>query len=200
MSKLLNRPRKSPKQERSTELVSAIYEASVRILTSPKKLSFTTRQVADIAGISVGSIYQYFPNKQALIGALIERETIMRTQQIKKKYAEIKNENIEVIVHDIVFEILQKTDQDKKYLRGIYRSIFEVDRLETLIEQRELVMQFVAELLLHHKVLKNAEQAQLKAYCIVTLLGGVIETLIFRKDERVSVKQLTEEVTSLILK
>ncbi|MCC8943340.1 helix-turn-helix transcriptional regulator, partial [Bradyrhizobium sp. Arg68] len=59
--------RKQPQQARSTELVSAILDAAVQVLTSEGAQRFTTARVAEKAGVSVGSLYQYFPNKAAIL-------------------------------------------------------------------------------------------------------------------------------------
>ncbi|MER8461582.1 TetR family transcriptional regulator [Mesorhizobium sp. M1409] len=59
--------RKQPKQTRATELVAAILEAAVQVLASEGVRRFTTTRVAEKAGVSVGSLYQYFPNKAALL-------------------------------------------------------------------------------------------------------------------------------------
>lgn len=64
-----------PRQARSEETVRIIVEAAARILETGGLGAFTTNAVADKAGVSIGSLYQYFPSKQALIGALIVRET-----------------------------------------------------------------------------------------------------------------------------
>ncbi|MFG6281616.1 TetR/AcrR family transcriptional regulator [Sphingomonas sp. S6] len=69
------RPRKMPRQGRSAETVRAIIEAAARILERDGLGAFTTNAVAERAGVSIGSLYQYFPGKEALIGALIVRET-----------------------------------------------------------------------------------------------------------------------------
>src|ERR1700749_3398550 len=59
--------RKEPKQARSTELVGAILEAAVQVLAKEGARRFTTARVAERAGVSVGSVYQYFPNKAAIL-------------------------------------------------------------------------------------------------------------------------------------
>ncbi|UPG92248.1 TetR family transcriptional regulator [Luteibacter aegosomaticola] len=59
--------RKSPKQARSNELVAAILEAAAQVLAKEGVARFTTARVAERAGVSVGSIYQYFPNKAAIL-------------------------------------------------------------------------------------------------------------------------------------
>jgi AcrR family transcriptional regulator len=69
-------PRKAPKQARSLVTVSAIVEAAARILEERGHEGFSTNAVAEKAGVSVGSLYQYFPRKDALIGALILRQTM----------------------------------------------------------------------------------------------------------------------------
>jgi AcrR family transcriptional regulator len=59
--------RKRPKQARSTELVAAILEAAAQVLATEGAPRFTTARVAEKAGVSVGSLYQYFPNKAAIL-------------------------------------------------------------------------------------------------------------------------------------
>ena len=63
--------RKMPGQARSQETVSVILEASARILESDGLRGFNTNAIAAKAGVSVGSLYQYFPNKDAIVLALI---------------------------------------------------------------------------------------------------------------------------------
>ena len=70
----MNRPRtpvisskKSPRQARSKQLVNDVLEAAVRVLAREGASRFTTVRVAEEAGVSVGSLYQYFPNKEALL-------------------------------------------------------------------------------------------------------------------------------------
>ena len=68
-------PRKSPAQSRAVATVAAVLEAAARILEERGFAGYTTNAVAERAGVSIGSLYQYFPGKDALIVALIERET-----------------------------------------------------------------------------------------------------------------------------
>jgi AcrR family transcriptional regulator len=66
-------PRKSPRQARSKVTVEAILTAAAQVLIELGYEGATTGRVAERAGVSIGSLYQYFPNKEALIAALIER-------------------------------------------------------------------------------------------------------------------------------
>ncbi len=66
-------PRKIPKQSRSRELVAAIVEAATRILSTKGYAGTNVNQVAELAGVSIGSLYQYFPSKEALVGAVADK-------------------------------------------------------------------------------------------------------------------------------
>jgi AcrR family transcriptional regulator len=66
-------PRKTPVQARSTATVDAILQAAIQVLVAVGKERLTTTQVALRAGVSVGTLYQYFPNKSALLQACLRR-------------------------------------------------------------------------------------------------------------------------------
>tara|TARA_R110002124_G_scaffold219391_1_gene385260 strand:- start:1292 stop:1918 length:627 start_codon:yes stop_codon:yes gene_type:complete len=77
------RPRKQPRQARAQHTVAAIIEASARILEEQGHGGFTTNAVAELAGTSIGTLYQYFPDKDALLGALIARETSRLVEEVE---------------------------------------------------------------------------------------------------------------------
>lgn len=66
--------RKQPRQARSNDLVAAILEAAAQVLKQEGAPRFTTARVAERAGVSVGSLYQYFPNKAAILFRLQQEE------------------------------------------------------------------------------------------------------------------------------
>jgi len=67
------KPRKHAVQARSEATVSALFEASIQVLIAVGYGKLTTIRVAERAGVSVGTLYQYFPNRRALINSVIER-------------------------------------------------------------------------------------------------------------------------------
>ncbi|UCR84726.1 TetR family transcriptional regulator [Pseudomonas chlororaphis] len=75
--------RKAPKQARSTELVAAILEAATQVLAREGAQRFTTARVAEKAGVSIGSLYQYFPNKAAILFRLQSDEWQQTTQLLR---------------------------------------------------------------------------------------------------------------------
>ncbi|MGK4003774.1 TetR/AcrR family transcriptional regulator [Sorangium sp. So ce1036] len=67
------KPRKSPVQARSAATVEALHAATIQVLTREGLARCTTTRVAERAGMSVGSLYQYYPNRDALLAAVLER-------------------------------------------------------------------------------------------------------------------------------
>src|SRR5208282_4089553 len=68
-------PRKLASQERSRSTVDALLEATARILVKEGYDRASTNRIAELAGVSIGSLYQYFPSKEALVAAVIDRHT-----------------------------------------------------------------------------------------------------------------------------
>ena len=66
--------RKSPTQARAAQTVDAIVEAAIQILQSDGEERLTTNRIAERAGVSIGSLYQYFADKEAIVEAVAERE------------------------------------------------------------------------------------------------------------------------------
>ena len=76
--------RKAPQQARSNDLVAAILEAAIQVLEKEGAQRFTTTRVAEKAGVSVGSLYQYFPNKAAILFRLQSDEWRRTTAMLRK--------------------------------------------------------------------------------------------------------------------
>ena len=72
-SQVLLTPRKRPRQARASATLEAIFEGAIQVLAVTGPATLTTTRVAERAGVSVGTMYQYFPNKQAILYALTER-------------------------------------------------------------------------------------------------------------------------------
>jgi AcrR family transcriptional regulator len=83
-------PRKTPVQTRSVASVDAILEATIQVLQKDGKVNLTTTRVAERAGVSVGTLYQYFPNKSALLQALLRDKLSGVTSAIEKVSEEMR--------------------------------------------------------------------------------------------------------------
>lgn len=97
--------RKQPKQARSTELVTAILEAATQVLAKEGAHRFTTARVAERAGVSVGSVYQYFPNKAAILFRLQTDEWQQTTEMLRNILENVRKpplERLRTLVHAFI--------------------------------------------------------------------------------------------------
>src|SRR4051812_47418236 len=76
--------RRAPRQERSRSTVAAIFEAASRLLNEAGLETATTNRIAHVAGVSIGSLYQYFPRKEALFAALTQRAMDADQQRVRE--------------------------------------------------------------------------------------------------------------------
>lgn len=90
-------PRKRPKQRRSREMVDRILDAAARIFVELGYHGTTTNHVAEAAEVSVGSVYQYFPNKDSLLVALAERHAGEAIEQLGAVAAQLRSSEPDVV-------------------------------------------------------------------------------------------------------
>jgi AcrR family transcriptional regulator len=105
--------RKQPQQTRSTELVAAILEAAVQVLAKEGAARFTTARVAEKAGVSVGSVYQYFPNKAAILFRLQSDEWRQTTDLLRGILEDAQKpplERLRTLVHAFIRSECEEAD------------------------------------------------------------------------------------------
>lgn len=105
--------RKQPKQARSNDLVSAVLEAAAQVLAAEGAQRFTTARVAEKAGVSVGSLYQYFPNKAAILFRLQSdewRQTTDMLRGILEDTSQSPPQRLRTLVHAFVRSECEEAD------------------------------------------------------------------------------------------
>src|SRR3954469_14460843 len=95
-------PRKLPRQGRSKATVEAILAATAKVLAKEGYEGASTNRIAKVAGVSVGSLYQYFPSKEALVSAVIDRHSEELSALLTAKMAELASAPIQVMAGQMV--------------------------------------------------------------------------------------------------
>jgi AcrR family transcriptional regulator len=99
-------PRKLPQQDRSRITVEAILEATAHILTEEGYHKANTNRIAERAGISIGSLYQYFPNKESLMAALMEQHSNEIAALVESKLQNLLDAPLETAVPELVKAVI----------------------------------------------------------------------------------------------
>jgi AcrR family transcriptional regulator len=120
-------PRKSPVQARSTASVDAILEATIQVLLQIGKERLTTTRVASRAGVSVGTLYQYFPNKSALLQAALKRHMAEVTDAVERVCEEQQGQTLRDMATALVTAFLQAKMRDAKTSVALYSVSSDVD-------------------------------------------------------------------------
>jgi AcrR family transcriptional regulator len=126
-SQVLLEPRKSPVQARSAASVDAILEATIQVLLSVGKERLTTTRVASRAGVAVGTLYQYFPNKSALLQAVLKRHFAEITDAVELACKEQKGRTLQQMVTALVAAFLTAKMRDVKTSAALYSVSSDVD-------------------------------------------------------------------------
>jgi AcrR family transcriptional regulator len=119
-SQVVLEPRKSPVQARSTASVDAILEATIQVLLHVGKERLTTTRVASRAGVSVGTLYQYFPNKSALLQAVLKRHLTQVTDAVELVCKQQKGGTPKQIVTALIIAFLEAKMRDVKTSVALY--------------------------------------------------------------------------------
>jgi AcrR family transcriptional regulator len=126
-SQIVLEPRKSPVQARSTASVDAILEATIQVLLNVGKEQLTTTKVALRAGVSVGTLYQYFPNKSALLQAVLKRHMDEITVAIELACRKQKGKTLRQMATALITSFLQAKMRDAKTSVALYSVSSDVD-------------------------------------------------------------------------
>jgi AcrR family transcriptional regulator len=115
------RPRKTPRQARSEATVEAIFEATIQVLLSEGAGRLTTTRIAKRAGVSVGTMYQYFPHKDALLYAVIQRHLNGVAQSVEAACRQHRGQPIVVISKALVTAYIDAKAAHAETSRALYR-------------------------------------------------------------------------------
>lgn len=126
-------PRKTPRQARATATLDAMFEATIQVLVTDGPNRLTTTRVAERAGVSVGTMYQYFPHKQALFYAVNERYLDVLAGKVEVACLAQHGRPIARMVEALVTTYWTVKMERPEVTRALYRSVVELDN-EALIE------------------------------------------------------------------
>lgn len=126
-------PRKRPRQARAAVTLDAVFEATIQVLLTVGPHRLTTTRVAERAGVSVGTMYQYFAHKQALIYALNERYLEALADKIELTCLEQHGMPAMQMIEALIACYWRAKTERADVTRALYRSVAELDN-EALVD------------------------------------------------------------------
>ncbi len=200
--KPLTKPRKHASQERSRATVDALIEATARILVREGFDKASTNRIAEVAGVSVGSLYQYFPGKDALVAAVIERHHQEIMQVVRAALAEIASQPVKKGVRRLVAAAIEAHRIDPKLHRVLAEQIPRTGRLENVEAfNRETYALFRTYLEGHSDEIRMVDLG-LAAFVCGTSIEALTHTAVLHRSDMLSdeaVGKLVDETTRLVV-
>ena len=114
------KPRKSALQARSAATVEALHEATLQVLTQQGLVRCTTTRVAERAGMSVGSLYQYYPNRDALLAAILEKHLLRVADTVEQVCAELQGTSVAEMANGLVSTLIAAKLREQAVSKALY--------------------------------------------------------------------------------
>ena len=192
-------PRKRPSQARSRQTVERLLAATARVLREDGYDKASTNRIAREAGLSVGSLYQYFPNKESLVAALVERQGARELAIVADKLAAVQEAPLDDAVRTLVRAVLDAHRVEPELHRVLMEEVPRVGALARLratdLEARRLIADFLR-LRLPDLAVDDVEVA---AFVVMHSVEGVIHEAVLYETGLLEGDQLEDQVTAMIM-
>jgi AcrR family transcriptional regulator len=191
-------PRKRPRQARSKATVDTILEATTRVLVKQGFDGLSTNAVASAAGVSIGSLYQYFPNKTALVAALIDRHMEEMNAAILAELTRVAKLPFAEGVRCVVELTIRAHAIDPELHRVLTEQVPRVGKLARLREVDEICHRMVAGLLAARRDEIAIRDPDLAAFILVSAIESVVHRAALLYPQRLRDPRLVEETTLMV--
>jgi len=192
-------PRKTPRQQRSKATVDAILEAAARILVQDGYEATTTRKVAEVAGVSIGSLYQYFPSKEALVTALAERQV----ERVLAKVSEALEGAPGAALPDVARQLAQGIIGAYAENPRLYQEVFEqgprFGMPDVLRNLQQRIESIVRVFLTQQASALRPRNLDLATFVITRTIRGVVLSAATERPELFSDPELLDELSALMM-
>jgi AcrR family transcriptional regulator len=201
--KLQTNPRKSASQERSRSTVEALLVATARVLVKEGYERASTNRIAEVAGVSIGSLYQYFPSKEALVAAVIDRHTQQVSKVTRNAVVKVAARPIEVAVREFVSVAIDAHRVDPKLHAVLSEQIPRVGRLENIEAIQREGYALVRGYLEAHRDEIDVADPDLAAFVCVTVVEALTHAAVLRRPDILTgekARRFVDDVTRLLVR
>ncbi len=193
------RPRKLPRQERSRETVEAVLGATALILKREGYDRVSTRRVAEVAGVSVGSLYQYFPNKESLVVALYERHLEDLISVFESRFEGLVRAPLPEAVRGLVEAAFEVHTVDPELHRVLVEEIPRRGRPDPEGALESRILKLARTFLEEHKAGIRPANLDLAAFVLVEAVEALTHAAVLDRPYHLRDEELAEEISTLVL-
>jgi AcrR family transcriptional regulator len=192
--------RKTPQQERSRQTVESVLEAAAQVFARLGYANTTTNHIAARAGVSIGSLYQYFPSKDSILLALAERHLERTFAAAMQEVGDKRNAPVPELLRALVDALVQAHQAEPR----LHRVIFEEARLDASFRRRlddleGKAMQIARELIEERCAELAIDNPGIASLLVVQILEAVTHSMVVRHPDVLRTSEFREELVTLLV-
>jgi AcrR family transcriptional regulator len=191
------RQRKRPVQQRSQATVDAVLEATLQVLKRDGFLALTTTRVAERAGVSVGTLYQYFPDKASLVMALKVRYFERLVASVRGAAAQVEGRALEIAVPALIAGLLRFKREHVDLAMALREPMVALGGEGLVREASRQLIDATARILAGAR--PGLEDVVLRAQTLNAAIEGVLSAVMFQTPRLLSSPHLDAELNRLAL-
>lgn len=192
-------PRKRPRQRRSQATVDAIVEATARVLVEEGYDRASTNRIAKVAGVSIGSLYQYFPSKESLIHELVRRHCDRMIGMLARSIEDMREAPLDEAVRSYVRGLLAAHAMAPDLHRVLITQALHVGfDFVAAVEQRARAI--VRDYLERHREAILPDDPELAAFVLVSTVESITHRVLLGRVEYLESGALEDEICAVVLR
>jgi AcrR family transcriptional regulator len=189
-------PRKKPTQERSVAMVEALLEAAARVFVEHGYAKATTNRIAAAAGVSVGSLYQYFPSKDAIAVELLRRYREGLVELVTGRLHGVDRSSFEPVVRQLLGDLARAENINPALHRVLIEQVLRTNARREMLGFEERLEEALAGALRAARA--PVPDPELSAFLLVRVVLGVVQSVVVDRP-RFRTPVLVDELTRLVV-
>ena len=192
------KPRKEPTQARAQATVEAILAATKTVLVKDGYEAASTNRVAEVAGVSIGSLYQYFPSKAALLAELIQRHMNRMFEVLATTAQQGETSSIEEAARTVIRAVFAAHRVNPKLHRVLIEQMARLGTLEALETFEAQTQELIEQFLISHRAELRPKNVKVAARVAVLSVRGVTLWTLLRSPDQLGDEEFIDEITDMV--
>ncbi|MGJ8536566.1 MAG: TetR/AcrR family transcriptional regulator [Parasphingopyxis sp.] len=193
-------PRKVPQQQRAQFTVDCILKAAESIILKSGYDAATTNNIAEVAGVSIGSLYQYFASKEAIAAALVESAVMNATEVLRDCLIENMTKPLDESAREIIRSILETRKRYSFIFLRLPREVPKLGRLSRNVTTEKFLYNTIRAYYQQHRTEIMVEDLEVAMFVAEHIIVGSIDAYLDNNAPVVSDEQLVEQLSDAFVK
>ena len=189
--------RRKPTQQRAQQTVQAILDAVIRILKREGLAGITTNRIAEVAGVSIGSLYQYFPDKQAIFASLHQRHVEEIDRVVESTLVKNASSSLQVLMRNMIEAMIDAHTRDPE-LHELLRLVPHPAGGTRDFAER-LHGAFLLAISARAHELRRGRDLDKAAFVVTHMVDSLCHGALFRRPAKLSLREAKEEVVRAVM-